>query len=151
MVSGFFFITFVPSKGVPVHTNVVRLIVYFSVCLYNFLNNVRRIKDIGHENNCLSTSRKMNTYLDDFKENAGWIRYRKQVIYRPKFETGKRRRRMPVQNKLRGFSLQANYTDQAAPWFTRPKPLLFHSNSSSIILTRLSGPRFKPTISQKIW
>jgi hypothetical protein len=25
-------------------------------------------------------------------------------------------------------------------WFSRPEPLLFHSSSSSVILTRLSGP-----------
>jgi hypothetical protein len=29
--------------------------------------------------------------------------------------------------------------------------LLFHSSSSSIILTRLSGPRSRPTASQNIW
>jgi hypothetical protein len=33
--------------------------------------------------------------------------------------------------------------------FSRPKPILFHSSSSSIILTRLSGPRLRPTTSQK--
>jgi hypothetical protein len=32
-----------------------------------------------------------------------------------------------------------------------PEPLLFHSSSSSINLTRLSGPRSRPTTSQKIW
>jgi hypothetical protein len=36
--------------------------------------------------------------------------------------------------------------------FSRPKlPLLFLSSSSSILLTRLSGPRSSPTPSQKIW
>jgi hypothetical protein len=30
------------------------------------------------------------------------------------------------------------------------EPLLFHSSSSSVILTRLSGPRSRPTTSQKI-
>jgi hypothetical protein len=35
--------------------------------------------------------------------------------------------------------------------FLDPEPLLFHSSSSSIILTRLIGPRFRPTTSQKIW
>jgi hypothetical protein len=35
--------------------------------------------------------------------------------------------------------------------FLDPEPLLFHSSSSSVILTRLSGPRSRPTISQKIW
>jgi hypothetical protein len=35
--------------------------------------------------------------------------------------------------------------------FLDPEPLLFHSSSSSVSLTRLSGPRSSPTTSQKIW
>jgi hypothetical protein len=34
---------------------------------------------------------------------------------------------------------------------SRPEPLFFLSSSSSIVLTRLSGPRFRPTTPQKIW
>jgi hypothetical protein len=34
---------------------------------------------------------------------------------------------------------------------SRPEPLLFFSSSSSIVLTRLSGPSSRPTTSQKIW
>jgi hypothetical protein len=34
--------------------------------------------------------------------------------------------------------------------FSRLELLLFVSSSSSIVLTRLSGPRFRPTTSQKI-
>jgi hypothetical protein len=34
---------------------------------------------------------------------------------------------------------------------SRPKPLLLLSSSSPIVLTGLSGPRSKPTTSQKIW
>jgi hypothetical protein len=33
---------------------------------------------------------------------------------------------------------------------SRPEPLLFLPSSSSIVLTRLSGPRSRPTTSQKI-
>jgi hypothetical protein len=33
---------------------------------------------------------------------------------------------------------------------SRPEPLLFLSSSSSVVITRLSGPRSRPT-SQKIW
>jgi hypothetical protein len=33
--------------------------------------------------------------------------------------------------------------------FSRPEPLLFHSSSSSIVLTRLSGPCSRPPTSQK--
>jgi hypothetical protein len=35
--------------------------------------------------------------------------------------------------------------------FLDPEPLLFHSSNSSVILTSLSGPRSRPTTSQKIW
>jgi hypothetical protein len=35
--------------------------------------------------------------------------------------------------------------------FPTPEPLLFLPSSSSIVLTRLSGPRSRPTTSQKIW
>jgi hypothetical protein len=81
-------------------------------------------------------------------------------------------------NKLRGLSPRANYTDREPPvvgdvsanfceqsvprgqregslrpysWFSRQKPLLFLSSSSSIVLTRLSGHRSRPATSQKIW
>jgi hypothetical protein len=80
--------------------------------------------------------------------------------------------------QLRGFSPQANYTDRAIAacrqsycqlriegiaWsaqrnpaavnlgFLEPEPLLLSSSSSSVILTRLSGPRSRPTASQKMW
>jgi hypothetical protein len=84
-----------------------------------------------------------------------------------------------LQNKFRDLSQRANYTDRATACLSakvsanfygqrvsrghcngsprpysrvsRPKPLLFHPNSSSIVLTRLSGPRSKPTTSQEIW
>jgi hypothetical protein len=44
-------------------------------------------------------------------------------------------------------------TDPLRPYsrFFRPEPLLFLLSSSSIVLTRLSGPRTSPTTSQKIW
>jgi hypothetical protein len=34
---------------------------------------------------------------------------------------------------------------------SRPEPLLFLPSSSSVVLTRLSGPRSRPSTSQKIW
>jgi hypothetical protein len=34
---------------------------------------------------------------------------------------------------------------------SRPEPLFFLPSSSSVVLTGLSGPRFRPTTSQKIW
>jgi hypothetical protein len=44
-------------------------------------------------------------------------------------------------------------TDLLRPYsrFSRPEPQLFLPSSSSIVLTRLSGPRSRPTTSQKIW
>jgi hypothetical protein len=82
-------------------------------------------------------------------------------------------------NELRGFSLRANYTDRANrllsvklvatfvdrgmwrgqrggslwPWsrFSGLEPLHFFPSSSSVVLTRLSGPRSRPTTSQKMW
>jgi hypothetical protein len=84
-----------------------------------------------------------------------------------------------TKSRLRGLSPRANYTDRAtaACWrsycqlsrieerrvvsaadslrqysrLSRPEPLLFLSSSPSIVLTRLSGPRSRPTTSQKIW
>jgi hypothetical protein len=35
--------------------------------------------------------------------------------------------------------------------FSRPEPLLFLPSSPSVVLTRLSGPRSRPTTSQKVW
>jgi hypothetical protein len=35
--------------------------------------------------------------------------------------------------------------------FSKPEPLLFLSSSSSVALTKLSGPRSRPTTSHKIW
>jgi hypothetical protein len=35
--------------------------------------------------------------------------------------------------------------------FLNQEPLLFHSIGSSVILTRLGGPRSRPTTSQNIW
>jgi hypothetical protein len=75
------------------------------------------------------------------------------------------------ENKLRGLSPRANYTDReaAACWrsrgccveaqmiptavfsFSRTQPLHFLPSSSSVILTRLSRPRSRHTTSQKIW
>jgi hypothetical protein len=34
---------------------------------------------------------------------------------------------------------------------SRPEPLLFLPSSSSVVLTRLSGPRSRPTTSQETW
>jgi hypothetical protein len=35
--------------------------------------------------------------------------------------------------------------------FSRPEPLLFLPSSSSVVLTRLRGPRSRPTASLKMW
>jgi hypothetical protein len=46
---------------------------------------------------------------------------------------------------------QRNGSPLPYSWFSRPEPLLFLPSSSSIALTRLSGPHFIRTTSQKIW
>jgi hypothetical protein len=65
--------------------------------------------------------------------------------------------------QLRGLTLWANYTDRVtanvggqrngSPWlysrFSKPKPLLFLTSSSSIVLTKLSGPRSRPPLLRK--
>jgi hypothetical protein len=57
-----------------------------------------------------------------------------------------------IKSKLRGLSPPANYTNRATySRLSRPEPLLFLSSSSSVVLTRLSGLRSRPTTSQKIW
>jgi hypothetical protein len=75
-----------------------------------------------------------------------------------------------IERKFLGLSPQANYTELSANFcgqrvsrgqhngsprpysrFSRPEPLLFLPSSSSVVLTRLSGPRSRPTTSQKIW
>jgi hypothetical protein len=69
---------------------------------------------------------------------------------------------LKTKTKLSGLSPHSNYTDRETAacrrsWcqinigFLDPEPLLFHSSSSSFILTRLSGLRSRPTTSQKIW
>jgi hypothetical protein len=105
-----------------------------------------------------------------------WICSQELLTIRPQkrstfFKTNK-------QNKLRGLSPRANYTDRAtaacrrndcqllriegATWSAWRIPTAvfsifqtgaatFLSSSSSVVLTRLGGPRSRPTTSQKIW
>jgi hypothetical protein len=51
---------------------------------------------------------------------------------------------------LEGATWSACRISTAVSRFSRPDPLLLLSSSSSIVLTRLSGPRSRPTTSQKI-
>jgi hypothetical protein len=80
--------------------------------------------------------------------------------------------------EVRGLSTRAKYTDrltatcrrskcqllriEGATWsvwkiptavltFSRPEQLLFLSSTSSIVLTRMSGSRSRPTTSEKLW
>jgi hypothetical protein len=69
----------------------------------------------------------------------------------------KRDRRVRVTKSPRsviGLSRQCGYLDVSLPYeapLPVSGPLLFLPSSSSIVLTRLSGPRSRPTTSQKIW
>jgi hypothetical protein len=66
-----------------------------------------------------------------------------------------------VQQKLRGLSPGANYTDRATAEpgdplrsyspSSRPQRLLLLPSSSSVVLSRLSGPRSTSTTTQKVW
>jgi hypothetical protein len=49
------------------------------------------------------------------------------------------------------FSAQSNESPRPYSRFSRPEPLLFLPSSSSLVLTRLSGPCSRPTTSKKIW
>jgi hypothetical protein len=53
---------------------------------------------------------------------------------------------------VRGAS-RGQYDGSLQPYsrLSRPEPLLFLPSSSSVVLTRLSGPHSRPTTSQKIW
>jgi hypothetical protein len=53
--------------------------------------------------------------------------------------------------RMKGATWSAWRIPTAYFWLSRPEPLLFLPSSSSIVLMRLSGPRSRPTISQKIW
>jgi hypothetical protein len=44
---------------------------------------------------------------------------------------------------------QRNGSPRTYSWFSRPEPILFHSSSPSILLTRLSGPCSRPTTLRK--
>jgi hypothetical protein len=70
----------------------------------------------------------------------------------------------PVDNKLHGFSPRANYTDRATVACRRRYCQLLRIegccivsaesillSSTSVVLTRFSEPRSRPTIYQKIW
>jgi hypothetical protein len=46
---------------------------------------------------------------------------------------------------------QSNGSLRPYSGLSTPKPLLFLPSNSSIVLTRLSGPRCRPTTSQKMW
>jgi hypothetical protein len=74
-----------------------------------------------------------------------------------------RERTMLTERPLLVTEVRVNFCGQRVPrgqhdgslWqysrLSRPELLLFLSSSSSIVLTRLSGPRSRPTTSQKIW
>jgi hypothetical protein len=54
--------------------------------------------------------------------------------------------------RLQGVAWSAQRIPTAVnPGFLDRGPLFFHSSSSSIIFTRLSRPRSRPTTYQKIW
>jgi hypothetical protein len=53
--------------------------------------------------------------------------------------------------QVEGVNGQRDGSPRPYSRISRPEPLLSLSSSSSVVLTRLSGPRSRPTTSQKIW
>jgi hypothetical protein len=64
-------------------------------------------------------------------------------------------RSIPTERTPPFGEVSASFCGQRVPCHrdgsTRPESLLFLSSSSSIVFTRLSEPRSRPTTSQKIW
>jgi hypothetical protein len=56
-----------------------------------------------------------------------------------------------VSAKFCGVAWWAQRVPRPYSRFSRPQPLFFLPSSYSVVLTRLSGPRFRPTTTQKIW
>jgi hypothetical protein len=99
---------------------------------------------------------------DMFIRNVGWLGTEYTALYP---------QRLVKLTKFRGLSPPANYTYRAAAscrltkcqllrmegvgWSSRrvhrPEPLHFIPSSSLTVTTRLTGPRSRPTTSQKIW
>jgi hypothetical protein len=74
-----------------------------------------------------------------------------------------RERTIPTERSPLVGEVSANFCGQKVPRgqrdgsllsysrLSRPEPLLSLSSSSSVVLTRLSGPRARPTTSEKLW
>jgi hypothetical protein len=79
--------------------------------------------------------------------SVAWVRERTIPTKRPPLV-------VEVSADFRGYRVPRSQCDRSLrsySRFSRPEPLLFLPNSSSIVLTRLSGPRFRPTTSRKIF
>jgi hypothetical protein len=78
--------------------------------------------------------------------SAAWVRERTIPTKRPplvEVSTNFCRWRVPLGQRDRSLWPYSR--------LSRPDPLLFLPSSSSVVLTRMSGPRSRPTTSQKIW
>jgi hypothetical protein len=85
--------------------------------------------------------------LEIIKNSMAWVRERTTPTERPLL-VGK------VSANFFGWSVSRGERDGSLrPYcrFSRPELLLFLPSSSSIVLTRMSGPRYRPTTCQKIW
>jgi hypothetical protein len=147
--------------------------------LHRKLSTVRlHFSTVGHAGNrdrvtavtdCLKTS---HSWEDSVTQTPNMSRNLK-VHYRVQRSEPQIASKNNQTNKLRGLSLRANYTDRRLSaklvWIegyrvvsaanplrpysriSRPESLLCLSSSSSIVLTKLSGPCSRPPTSRKIW
>jgi hypothetical protein len=77
-----------------------------------------------------------------------WVRERTISTYR---ETAACRRSQCQLLRIDGATWSAWRPLPPYSWLQSPEPLLFFPSSFSVALTRLSGPRSRPTTSQEIW
>jgi hypothetical protein len=84
---------------------------------------------------------------DVVKNSMAWVRERTIPTERPpivgEVSANSWEQRVPRGQRDRSLRPYSRHS--------RPQPLLFLPNSFSVVLTRLSGPLSRPTISQKIW
>jgi hypothetical protein len=81
------------------------------------------------------------------KYSVAWVRWRTIPTERPQLVA-------EVSANFCGWKVprcQCNGSPLLYSCLSRSEPLFFLSSSSSALLTRLSGPRSRPTTSQKIW
>jgi hypothetical protein len=99
---------------------------------------------------------------DPYGRNLGFLDRRRRILFWfIKYQV--RERTIPTERLLLVDDISTNFCGERVPRgqrdesllpysrISRPEPLFFLTSISSFVLTRLSGPRFRLTTSQKIW